>query len=251
MKASKSLLYKIPAWRSSVQARAVGRKHRPAGSDRSLSSRISCSLSSSTCCRMLWYSRSFSSSCSSNLVASHAFSWCNSSHPKKIKKNKPRMRFTCWSPASSCPAPCWRSAARCGTRARRWSSACWPRTWPRCRRERWRGARGSGGWSSCPARRRRRRPALPGRSPRPGWSEAAALGVHRRLMLLLQGFSGGSPITMTNDQSITTMLLKKTLKKKTLKKKKKIKILQPHLYYSFLTGKQERQSAFFFFFTRK
>lgn len=104
------------------------------------------------------------------------------------------MSFTCWSPASSCPAPCWRSAARCGTRARRWSSACWPRTWPRCRRERRRGgARGSGGPSSCPARgRRRRRPALPGRSPRPGWSEAAALGVHRVLMLLLQGFNGGS-----------------------------------------------------------
>lgn len=74
--------------RRSVRGRAVGRRHRPAGSDRSLSSRISCSLSSSTCCRMLWYSRSFSSSCSSNLVASHAFSWPNSSHHKKKNKKK-------------------------------------------------------------------------------------------------------------------------------------------------------------------
>lgn len=40
---------------------------RPAGSDRSLSSLISCSLSSSTCCRMAWYSLSLSSSCSSSL----------------------------------------------------------------------------------------------------------------------------------------------------------------------------------------
>lgn len=47
----------------------------PVGSDLSRRSRISCSLSSSTCWRMAWYSRSFSSNCSSSLHGTHHKYW--------------------------------------------------------------------------------------------------------------------------------------------------------------------------------
>lgn len=56
-------------------------EHTPVGSERSLSSLISCSRSSSTCCRMAWYSRSFSSSCSSSLRHTHTHTaWVLTSH---------------------------------------------------------------------------------------------------------------------------------------------------------------------------
>lgn len=68
---------------AAVAAVGVKRQFRwkwgPAGSDRSLSSLISCSLSSSTCCKTLWYSLSFSSSCSNSLgsrqVGQRRFFW--------------------------------------------------------------------------------------------------------------------------------------------------------------------------------
>lgn len=63
-------------------------KSTPAGSDRSLSSLISCSLSASTCCRMAWYSLSFSSSCSISLESNELGAAHVNESIKRMKANR-------------------------------------------------------------------------------------------------------------------------------------------------------------------
>lgn len=104
---------------------------------------------------------------------------------------------TCWSPASSCPAPCLQSAVHYGTHVRRWSWACSLLRWPRCRRERRQEAPGSGGWSFSPAPRRRPRPpAQLGHFLRPDWSEALALNTDTRHYRFNEWWSLGCSLIM-------------------------------------------------------